>query len=86
MTKKRTGKRNANKSLDRNTKHIHHRHGVTLINKKEVSYTVYTVNMDRPNKDITVWAKTVKFGKDKSHRPGGYAFQVAAKEQEAQLV
>ncbi len=55
----------------------------TAVAKKSVHYTVDMLENDEW---VTVWEKTVRFGRDENHRAGGYAFRDAASEQERNLL
>jgi hypothetical protein len=57
---------------------------VTLQTKKAVYYAV-EYYLDEEKGWVSIWDKTIRFGRDKLHRPAGYAFVQTAQEQERQL-
>jgi hypothetical protein len=52
---------------------------ITIVGKNGVYYGVENFES---NEWVTVWSDVVMFGREKSHRPGGYAFRAAARAQD----
>jgi hypothetical protein len=56
--------------------------GVTVVGTNAV---YYSVEQKIDDQWLTTWDARVDFGRDASHRPGGYAFKKAAQDQEFRL-